>query len=188
MSTLRHLHTLTHYAAWANDLLYARLAALPQQELLAPRPIRFGNILRTLNHVYLMDVVWQAHLQGVPHHLTTRNPETAPPFGQLREAQRQIDAWYVGYADTLTAEMGDEVVHFTFIGGGRGAMRREDMVLHAVNHTTYHRGHIAGMLYPDSGGAADDGSARLPSRCAAQAGMRRKSRYDGRTRPARAAV
>jgi uncharacterized damage-inducible protein DinB len=147
MPILRHLHTLTRYSAWANDLLYARLATLPQQELLAPRPIRWGNILRTLNHVYLMDVVWQAHLQGLPHNLTTRNPETAPPFGKLREAQRQIDAWYVGYADTLTAEMGDEVVHFTFIGGGSGAMRREDIVLHAVNHTTYHRGHVAAMLY-----------------------------------------
>jgi hypothetical protein len=30
----------------------------------------------------------------------------------------------LGYADTLTPGMGDEVVHFTFIGGGRGAMRR----------------------------------------------------------------
>ena len=26
-------------------------------------------------------------------------------------------------------------------------MRREDIVLLAVNHTTYHRGHVAAMLY-----------------------------------------
>ena len=26
-------------------------------------------------------------------------------------------------------------------------MSREDILLHVVNHTTYHRGHIADMLY-----------------------------------------
>jgi uncharacterized damage-inducible protein DinB len=38
-------------------------------------------------------------------------------------------------------------VDFEFIGGGRGAMSREDILLHVVNHTTYHRGHVADMLY-----------------------------------------
>ena len=90
MSTLRHLHTLTRYTAWTNDLLYAQLAALPEHELLAPRPILFGNILRTLNHVYLMDVVWQAHLQGVPHHLTTRNPETGRLSGSCAKRSERL--------------------------------------------------------------------------------------------------
>ena len=46
----------------------------------------------------------------------------------------------------MTPVVANEVVHFTFIGGGDGALRHEDMVLHAVNHTTYHRGHITAML------------------------------------------
>ncbi len=35
----------------------------------------------------------------------------------------------------------------TPIGGGRGSMTRGDILLHVVNHTTYHRGHVADMLY-----------------------------------------
>jgi uncharacterized damage-inducible protein DinB len=140
------LQTLTRYKAWANERLYTTLAGLSLDQLAAPTPIFAGSILRTLNHVYLMDVVWKSHLLGAPHGLTTRNPETTPPLPELREAQCDIDAWYADHAAAMTPALGDEVVHLTFIGGGEGSLRREDMVLHAVNHTTYHRGHITAML------------------------------------------
>jgi uncharacterized damage-inducible protein DinB len=142
----QHLETLARYKAWADAQLYAMLAALSVDQLTAPTPIFAGSILRTLNHVYLMDVVWKSHLLGIPHDLKTRNPETAPPFSELRDAQRDIDAWYTDCAAMMTLEALDEIVHFRFIGGGEGAMRREDIVPHVVNHTTYHRGHITAML------------------------------------------
>jgi uncharacterized damage-inducible protein DinB len=137
---------LARYKAWADARLYDMLAGLPVDALAAPSPIFAGSILRTLNHVYLMDVVGKSHLLGVPHGLTTRNPEAPPPLSELREAQRGIDAWYIDYAAAMTPAACDDVVHFTFIGGGDGALRREDIVLHVVNHTTYHRGHITAML------------------------------------------
>src|SRR5688572_7953740 len=110
------LSELLRYKAWANELIYAALAKLPESELTAPRPIVFGSLLRTLNHVYAMDQVWQANLEGRPHGLKTRNPPTSPPFRELRTAQKDIDAWYVGYAGSLKNE--EEPVNFTFIGGG----------------------------------------------------------------------
>lgn len=137
---------LARYKAWANDRLYGMLAGLSTAELAAPTPIFAGSILRTLNHVYLMDLAWKSHLLGVPHGLSTRNPEATPPLTELRDAQREIDAWYIDYAAAMTPAACDDVVHFTFIGGGEGFMHREDIVLHAINHTTYHRGHVTAML------------------------------------------
>ena len=137
---------LARYKAWADERLYTMLAGLPIDQLTAPTPIFAGSILRTLNHVYLMDVAWKSHLLGTPHHLTSRNPEATPSFVELHEVQRDIDDWYIDYAATMAREACNEVVHFTFIGGGDGALRREDIVLHVANHTTYHRGHITAML------------------------------------------
>ena len=94
-----------------------------------------------------MDHVWQCHLLGRPHGLESRNPPGHPRFAELAAAQRRIDAWYVAHADALGDARLDEVVTFEFIGGGEGAMSRRDIVLHVVNHTTYHRGHAADMLY-----------------------------------------
>jgi uncharacterized damage-inducible protein DinB len=144
---MNHVQTLTRYKAWADKLFLAKVAELPEAELTAPRPIVFGSIIRTLHHSYAMDRVWRAHLLGKPHGYTTRNPADHPPFGELRDKQLEVDGWYVSYAGSLDAEALAQVVHFTFIGGGSGSLSRNDILLHVVNHTTYHRGHVADMLY-----------------------------------------
>ena len=139
------LGTLMRYKAWANELVFAAAAKLPEAELTAPRKIVFGNLVRTLNHVHAMDEVWRAHLEGRPHGFTTRNPEVCPALPELREMQKAMDGWFVRYADALSQE--DEIVHFHFIGGGPGSMTRRDILLHVANHGTYHRGNVASMMY-----------------------------------------
>lgn len=141
------VQTLTRYKAWADELFLSVVAGLPESELVAPRPIIFGSLIRTLNHSYAMDYVWQANLLGRPHGLTTRNPVDHPPIQDLVASQLKMDTWYVDYADSLSHDQLAEVVKFEFIGGGIGAMSRGDILLHVVNHTTYHRGHVADMLY-----------------------------------------
>ena len=79
--------------------------------------------------------------------LDTRNPKQCPPMDELAAAQREIDRWYVAYGDSISDRELDEVVEFDFIDGGRGAMSRRDILLHVVNHTTYHRGHATDILY-----------------------------------------
>lgn len=147
MPQARHLPLLMRYSVWANEQLFGALARLPEAELLADREIVFGNVLRTLNHVHAMDHVWRCHLTGVPHGLNTRNPPDCPPFARLRDAQAQMDRWYLAYAEALEPARMEEVVEFAFIDGDRGAMTREEILLHVVNHRTYHRGHVAALMY-----------------------------------------
>lgn len=138
---------LTRYKTWADTLLYDAVAKLTPDELTMPRPIVFGSILRTLHHTYAMECVWKAHLLGRSHELETRNPQDCPPLVELASAQVEMNAWYAGYVDALPAAQHGEEVRFTFIGGGDGAMTREAILLHVVNHATYHRGHIGDMMY-----------------------------------------
>jgi uncharacterized damage-inducible protein DinB len=147
MPQLQDLQRLTRYRAWADRLLFQSLAALPEQALTQPQPIVFGSLLRTLHHVNAMDQVWKAHLEGVPHGFTSRNPEECPAFDELHANQSCMDDWYIRYAEALDEQACAETVQFTFIGGGEGAMRRGDILLHVVNHATYHRGHVAMMMY-----------------------------------------
>lgn len=144
---MNYVQALTRYKAWADDVFLSVVSTVPPSELVAPRPIFFGSLIRTLNHSYAMDYVWQCNLLGKPHGLTTRNPERCPEMQQLAAQQRDIDNWYVDYANSISESALDDVVTFEFIGGGQGAMLRRDILLHVVNHTTYHRGHAADMLY-----------------------------------------
>jgi uncharacterized damage-inducible protein DinB len=147
MSALRNIRLLTRYSAWANSLLYLAIGELPEAELTKPRQIVFGNLIRTLNHVYTIGLVFQAHLEGREHGFKTRTPDVRVSLSELQAAQAQLDTWYIRYAEDMSDRLGEEVVDFTFIGGGEGSMSRGDILLHVVNHTTYHRGHIAAIMY-----------------------------------------
>jgi len=146
MPALRNLRMLTRYTAWANERLFEALARLPEGEATAKRATIFGNMVHTLNHAYVVDLIWQAHLEGRPHGFKARNTETHPPLEDLRRAQRTLDEWYIGYAGRLSGAEHDEVVRFTFVDGGSGAMTRGEILLHVVNHKTYHRGFVADMM------------------------------------------
>ena len=144
---MESISRLLRYKAWANSCLYRSLEGVPAARLKAKQAIVFGSIIRTLHHNYAMDVVWQAHLSGTSHSYSTRNPEACPAFEELRARQESLDAWYCDYGAGLSAALAPQVLEFDFIGGGRGRMTREEVLLHVVNHATYHRGHVADMMY-----------------------------------------
>lgn len=138
---------LARYTAWANDRLFDTLAALPVGEAMAKRATGFSTMVNTLNHAHVVDLIWQAHLQGKPHGFTSRITAVEPTLEELRSAQIKSDQWYVSYADELSGNEHDQIVEFNFVDGGFGAMTRGDILLHVVNHKTYHRGYVADMLY-----------------------------------------
>ena len=138
---------LTRYKAWASDLMFEAVTALPEEEALRPRPGAFKNMVHTLNHLYVIDHIFQSHLEGQSHGYTARNTANHPPLAELWRKQQAMDAWYVERFDALPdAELG-VVVRFTFVGGGEGAMTRGEILSHVVNHGTYHRGNVASAIY-----------------------------------------
>ncbi|MEO8716683.1 MAG: DinB family protein [Burkholderiales bacterium] len=147
MPALRNIRMLARYTAWANERLFEALLQLPEGAAAARRATVFGSMVHTLNHACVVDRIWQAHLQRRDHGYKARNTETHPPLAELRRDQRALDEWYIGYADRLTAKLHDEVVEFKFVDGGAGAMTRGDILLHVVNHKTYHRGVVADLMY-----------------------------------------
>lgn len=141
------LKALAEYKYWADNLLYGCLAELSEAELRRDRPMLFSNILSLLHHVYAMDVVWRSNLESVPHNLQTRNPEVRDSFKELRNNQNEINSWYEHYFARL--DHGEQIarISFNYIGEGSGVMSRAEILQHAVNHSSYHRGHIEGVLY-----------------------------------------
>ena len=147
MSLQRTLRVMTRYSAWANQLIFEAVSALPADEVTRPRTGAFRNIAYTLNHNYVVDQIFQAHLRGRPHGFTARNTPEAPALADLWAAQRVIDDWYISYSDAANEGELEEVIPFVFVGGGDGAMTRGEMILHVVNHTTYHRGYVTTCFY-----------------------------------------
>ena len=145
-----HVQMLTRYKAWANALTFKTIRQLPMDEIIKERQTNFKSIILTLNHVYVIDDIFKAHLQGREHLYTSRNTDHPPPIDALWQATRVMDDWYIELSDKLSLDELQETIAFTFVGGGDGAMTREQILLHIVNHGTYHRGFISDMLHQTS--------------------------------------
>lgn len=147
MTDTRTARMLTRYNAWANKVMFDAVGALPDGEAIKERKSLFRNMVHTLNHNYVIDLIWQAHLEGREHGFEARNTKEHPPLADLWRAQQAVDGWYIAWSDALTDDALKEEVRFTLIGGTPGVMTRGEILLHVVNHTTYHRGFVGDMFF-----------------------------------------
>lgn len=138
---------LTRYKAWATDIAFQGVMALPHEEVTKERPTTFKTMLSTLNHIYVVDDIFKAHLEGRTHGYSKRNTDEQPALEDLWRACQAMDRWYVELADRLSETELAEVISFEFVGGGAGRMSRNDILLHVVNHGTYHHGFVSDMMY-----------------------------------------
>ena len=142
MSASTLLNSLFRHKAWANEELYAEVAKLDPATHQAER----HSAIRLLNHIFVVDRIFRAHLAGEAHgYAGTNTPET-PTLDELREAAAATDRWYVDYTAGVPAERLGEAIGFTFTDGLRGRMTREEMLAHVVTHGSYHRGGVGRIL------------------------------------------
>lgn len=103
-------------------------------------------MLRILDHIHVVDRIFQHHLQGLPHAFRAPRSETMPQLQVLAGEASQVDAWYASYVRGLADEEFEQPVDFTFTSGKRARMRRGEIILHVCLHGTYHRGNAGAVL------------------------------------------
>lgn len=138
MSAAALLHSLYRQKAWINAHFFAGLDALDE----ATR----HTALRTLNHIHVVDRIFQGHLRGEPHGQASTNTPDTPTVEQLRASVAEVDEWYVAYTATLAPEQLAERIAFTFTDGDAGQMSREEMLAHVITHGAYHRGEVGRLM------------------------------------------
>lgn len=137
---------LARYKAWADEVFFEGVAALPPGEAEKERKTLFKTIIGTLNHSYVVDLIWQAHLERREHGFKVRNIVLHLELPTLRAAQQKLNDWFIEWAAAQSGASLDEEVPFSFVNGNRASMRRGEMFLHIVTHGSYHRGWVAEMF------------------------------------------
>src|SRR5215831_6217884 len=101
---------LAQYKAWADKVMFESVAALPPGEAERERKTLFKSIIGTLNHIYVVDLIWQAHLEGHEHGFRARNVVVHPELAVLRAAQERINGWIIDWARVQSdASLAEEV-------------------------------------------------------------------------------
>ena len=103
-------------------------------------------MLRVLDHMHVVDRIFQHHLQGLPHPFQAPRSEKMPEFEALAGSVRETDDWYASYVGNLAEKDFGQPVDFSFTSGKRARMQRGDIILHICLHGTYHRGNAGAVL------------------------------------------
>jgi uncharacterized damage-inducible protein DinB len=147
MMDIQTAHLLANYNAWADRTLFGAASKLPADDIYRPMKTLFGSIIGTFNHNYQVDLIWQANLLGKDHAFSSRRDILHPKFADLVEAQTVADEWLIKWSTEQTAASLTESVAFRFVSGRDGKMQKGSMLLHVINHKTYHRGWVSQMLF-----------------------------------------
>lgn len=139
---MKCLETLFAQKSWANHELFNALAAIPGDA----HKEAITTAIRTLNHIYVVDEIFRAHLCGRQSQFTATNTPETPDLGQLHFSVAETDAWYLQYVKQLPTSEIDQVIQFRFTDGDTGEMTREEMLLHVLTHGAYHRGNVGQIL------------------------------------------
>ena len=94
------LSTLLGYKHWANSELFDSL--LKVHASASAEPVH--NMLRLLNHVYVVEQILRVHLLGKHNGYTALNTADTPSLLALWQAVQQLDNWYVEYAASLAVQ------------------------------------------------------------------------------------
>jgi uncharacterized damage-inducible protein DinB len=103
-------------------------------------------MLRILDHIHVVDRIFQHHLQGLSHTFQAPRSESMPELQALANSARKVDDWYAEYVDSLTEGDFEQPVDFVFTNGKPARMRRGEIILHVCLHGTYHRGNAGAVL------------------------------------------
>ena len=140
--SLTMLKTLFAQKTWANAELYDCMATVDPAMHAEP----LHTAIRTLNHIYVVDRIFGAHLVGEAHSYTQSNTVETPTLAELHFAAAETDLWFEAYLAGLDAAALAESLSFRFTDGDAGRMTREEMLFHVLTHGAYHRGNVGQVL------------------------------------------
>lgn len=133
------------YNFWANTRLTDKLKSISPEDWEKEQKSSFKTIRLTLLHIYGAEIIWYERLNGTslskfPGDGFTGTNETA--IGLLLEASKNFIHFMNGQSDeTLKSSC-----NFKSLEGKEYSTPVSDIVLHCMNHSTFHRGQIITML------------------------------------------
>lgn len=133
------------YTAWATARVLDSVAALTSEELHRNLANSYGGVFGTLTHIFQGDSIWFDRLIGN----TTGALAAYPPganFAELSERWRALHARFVSWAEGLAPADWDRIVSYRNTKGEPFEQPVSRIILHMVNHATYHRGQITTLL------------------------------------------
>jgi uncharacterized damage-inducible protein DinB len=133
------------FMKWADETMLAALTQVPPDQVGHDLGSSFKSLFGTLNHVYLGELVWIKRVQGNKN-ARIADLDSPADLSVLGEAWPELHRAWLDWSGSRSNENFQEPLIFSTAGGGESQLPLWQIVLHVVNHGSYHRGQVATML------------------------------------------
>lgn len=134
------------FMKWADDTLFAALSQAPPGEVAHDRGSSFKSLFDTLNHVYLAELVWFTRVRGINPNARIADLESPPDLTALGQVWPALHHGWIHWSQTLSTDDWSKPLILRNSQGQEFPLPHWQMVMHVVNHGSYHRGQVATML------------------------------------------
>ena len=143
--TPEYIQTLIDYNYWARDRVLASAEQLPAEQLSRNLGSSFGSVLDTLVHINFAEWIWHERWQGTS---PTAGPDRSAlvTIPALRDAWLPLEQQIRAFVGSLDADGLQRILEYRTMNGQPGASPYWQMIVHVVNHGSYHRGQVATMM------------------------------------------
>jgi uncharacterized damage-inducible protein DinB len=141
----RYLQSLFDYNRWANSRVLAASAKLSPEDFVRDLRSSHPSVRDTLVHVMGAEWLWLQRWKGTsPKSL----PSAAgfPTLASLKERWAEVEDEQAEFVSGVTEKSLETKIAYVNLQGEPFAYLLWQMMQHAVNHSTYHRGQVATML------------------------------------------
>jgi len=140
IETIRFMYD---YNAWANDTIIHALEQLTEEDLNAKLPGASASLRDRFAHIAGAEWIWLERWKGQPPNAIpewSKNGDLKQLAGRLLETRQERDQMIA----TLTnVDLERRHVYHNLKGDVHWDVRIGEMLLHVVNHSSYHRGQVA---------------------------------------------
>jgi uncharacterized damage-inducible protein DinB len=143
--TSSEMRELVAFNAWANHRILGAAEALTAEQFTKELGSSFSSVRDTLVHIWAVEWVWLERLQGRSPS-SFPNAKDFPDLASLRPRWEEVENNWLKYLSRLDESELQEEVDYKTMSFGPARNPRWQIMQHAVNHGSYHRGQVATML------------------------------------------
>jgi uncharacterized damage-inducible protein DinB len=132
------------FMKWADSIVLAALLQVPRAKAVEDMGNSFGSMFETLNHIYLAELVWFKRIEGEQARMADLPRPNDPEA--LAEVWPGLHKSWLEWAGSRAVAAWNEPFTFRNNAGGESTFPYWQIVMHLVNHGSYHRGQFATLL------------------------------------------
>lgn len=139
------VNELFRHNYWARERQLEACASLTEEQFRRPLGNSFSSIRDTLAHLVAAEWLWLECWRGRPSR-PLLSPEEFPTLAALSERWHKVELEMTQYLATLSEEALTAPATYTDPAGQSWTYTLWRMILHLLNHQSYHRGQVATLL------------------------------------------